>query len=256
MRVQLSVGLGLAALLVAACGSSADSLADTSWQVETLRRTGESLIQPLPGTVLSADFSSDEISGLSGCNTFRGGYTTDGDAFGASALATTRRACSPDLVMDQETVYLSLVSLADRWERDGDQLELLRGTEPLIQFRIAEPTELAGSSWSLLAYNNQAEALVSVVSGTEVTMAFDDGKVTGSAGCNSFGADYEADAVSLKIGPAASTERACLEPAGVMEQELLFLGNLGLVATYEISADGILLMFDEAGTRLLQFVAQ
>jgi heat shock protein HslJ len=84
-------------------------------------------------------------------------------------------------------------------------------------------------------------------------MAFDGDMAGGSAGCNDYTAGYEAADPSLTFGPAAATTQLCPDPEGIMEQEGLFLSDLEMVATYEVTAEGNLEMFDEAGTRLLQF---
>ena len=144
---------------------------------------------------------------------------------------------------------------ADRWERDEDQLKLFEGDAPLVQFALAEPTELAGTSWSLLFNNNQRGGLESVIIDSEITMIFEADTVSGSAGCNTYSADYTAVADTLEYGPARTTRTICDQPAGIMEQETTFLSNLAMVATYSVTADGILEMFDAQGMRLLQFAS-
>lgn len=125
-------------LLVAACSSGGESLEDTSWQVEMLRGADGSMTAPLPDTVLTADFTADEIAGEAGCNSYFGSYTTDGDSFSTGPLGSTQRFCDPPAVMDQEVAYLAALSEADQWNRDGDQLELLQGDEALVQFTSAD----------------------------------------------------------------------------------------------------------------------
>ena len=45
------------------------------------------------------------------------------------------------------------------------------------------------------------------------------------------------DGDAIEIGPIASTERACLEPEGVMEQESLYLAALQTAATYSVRGE-------------------
>ena len=125
-------------LLVAACGGGGDTLEDTSWQVEMLRGADGSMAAPLADTVLTADFTADEIAGEAGCNSYFGTYTTDGDSFSTGPLGSTQRFCDPQAVMDQEVAYLAALSEADRWNRDGDQLELFQGDETVVQFASAD----------------------------------------------------------------------------------------------------------------------
>ena len=83
---------------------------------------------------------------------------------------------------------------------------------------LATGDPLDGTSWVLVAYRKS-----SPLSGTTITATFEDGQVRGSAGCNTYGGFYEASEGSITVGPVAITEMACLEPEGVMEQEMMFI---------------------------------
>jgi heat shock protein HslJ len=73
---------------------------------------------------------------------------------------------------------------------------------------------LNGTSWTLTAYRKTQP-----VSGTTVTATFQNGEITGSAGCNSYFASYQVRGSKIEMGVIAQTEMACLDPEGVMEQE-------------------------------------
>jgi len=245
-----------AAMIMAACGGESDggTLEDTSWIVDRLQGADGSLESPVADTVLSAEFSTDVVSGFSGCNSYMGSFATDGNSFSAGPIAGTLRLCDPPAVSQQESRFLMLLESADRWRRDRDQLELRSGSDVLIAFSAATPPQLAGSSWTLLGYNNQADAIVSTTLDTEVTMMFDDTTASGSAGCNGYNSQYETSETALTFGAVASTRRICADPPGIMEQESLVLSNLELVRTFAVTEQGILEMYDESGTRLLRFL--
>lgn len=78
---------------------------------------------------------------------------------------------------------------------------------------------LDGTVWELLSING-----VAPIDGTEITLRFQDGRVQGSSGCNTYGGDYtlENDG-GFRAGPIAVTEMACLDPEGVMDQEVNYL---------------------------------
>jgi heat shock protein HslJ len=90
-----------------------------------------------------------------------------------------------------------------------------------------------------------------VLAGTEITALFSGGAVRGSTGCNSYDAACTRKGNSLAVGSIAVTERACLDPAGVMEQEGRFLGLLAGVTACRVyghqlwleTADGRALVF-------------
>ncbi len=86
---------------------------------------------------------------------------------------------------------------------------------------------LERNKWSLNSYGEQNN-LEQVLDGTKITATFDkgEGEVSGSGGCNTYFASYEIDGNNLSISNLAWTERACLSPAGVMEQEQKFLSLL------------------------------
>ena len=100
------------------------------------------------------------------------------------------------------------------------------------------------------------ENLQTVLEGTEITAIFDsaEGQVTGSAGCNSYWADYEANGNKLPFTSLFWTEIGCVSPEGVMEQEQEFLSLLANVQSFQaddttltiICSDGRQLYFTTA----------
>ncbi|WP_292364425.1 MULTISPECIES: META domain-containing protein [unclassified Methanoculleus] len=115
-------------------------------------------------------------------------------------------------------------------------------------------TGLTGTSWTLDSYLAENGSLVPVLPGTEVTARFgDDGKVTGSAGCNGYGGDYRLDDTSLSVSSIAQTLKLCTEPEGIMKQEARFIDLLGSAEGCRIE-DGRLIITDAEGTDLLVFV--
>ena len=96
---------------------------------------------------------------------------------------------------------------------------------------------LNGTSWELFAISKH-----SPLDGTTVTLSFEDGQARGSSGCNSYGGAYQLKGKEVKFQDLEATVMACLEPAGVMEQESTYLGSLGQAQRFELS-DGQLLIY-------------
>lgn len=71
-----------------------------------------------------------------------------------------------------------------------------------------------------------------VIPGTQITAEFNQGQVTGLAGCNDYFAPYEVSDATLTIGEAGTTRKFCEEPQGTMEQETQYLNLLGSAASY------------------------
>ena len=105
---------------------------------------------------------------------------------------------------------------------------------------------LKGTSWHLVMLGD-----ASLVPGTEITAAFEDGQVHGSA-CNSYGGSYQVSGDKLTVRDLFMTEMACVEPQGIMEQERQYLEMLGMGKTFRLSG-GQLQIFASGG-ELLTFV--
>jgi len=114
----------------------------------------------------------------------------------------------------------------------------------------SDANALRNTAWGLESLAGNA-----VLSGTTITIEFSDDQVSGSAGCNQYGGNYQARENSLSVGDVFSTEMGCMEPTGILEQETAYLTALSVATSYQITADQ-LEMFDEAGAQVLVFVAQ
>jgi len=113
---------------------------------------------------------------------------------------------------------------------------------------------LERNEWSLNSYGEQNNP-EQVLDGAEITAKFDKskGEVSGSGGCNTYFASYKIDGNNLSISNLAWTERACLSPEGVMEQEQEFLSLLGNAESFQ--ADDTSLTITCSDGRNLYFIA-
>ncbi len=76
-------------------------------------------------------------------------------------------------------------------------------------------------------YNNGRQAVVGVLADTTLSLEFgDDGRVTGSAGCNRFTGTYTVSGSDVTISGVAATRKMCVTPEKIMEQEAAFLKAL------------------------------
>src|SRR5690242_16052835 len=112
-------------------------------------------------------------------------------------------------------------------------------------------TEASGSligGWTLTAYGTTG-APTPAVQGTAAGLTFnEDGKVTGSSGCNGLGGDYSVEGNKITFGEFVSTLMACDDP--IMAQEQAAHNVMNGTATYKIEGDtltitnnGIVLVF-------------
>ena len=223
---------------------------DYAWQLTEMAGADGAMVTPI--TIPTLAFENDGVAGNASCNQYFGGYEIDGSSISFGQLASTEMFCGEPGVMEQETAYLAALASVDTWSMDGETLTLSSGDTALLAY-VAISQELAGSSWDLLAYNNGTGGFQSTVIDVAVTALFaEDGTLSGSAGCNSYNATWEADDDKLEIGPVASTAMACADEA-VNQQEFRYLELLGQADTYRIDA-GTLEIFDEVGMRILQYL--
>lgn len=106
--------------------------------------------------------------------------------------------------------------------------------------------------WTLVSFGDPDQPRL-ILPGSEITISFDldEGKVSGSAGCNHYFAGFDLGDDTIRFSAAGSTMMACAE-AERMEQEQHFLAALGESERYEI-VDGQLQITD-AGGNILTFV--
>ena len=236
-------------------------LVGTDWVLDGYTTGGDAVSSVVSGTTVTVTFAADgNVTGNAGCNHYGGQYSLDGANLSVSSLYSTLMYCGTPGVMEQEATFMSLLANATSYRVEGDRLTLTDadGTDLLFFVQAPEvpPAPLAGTAWTLESYSLNNEAVSSVIAGTTVTATFSsEGRVTGNAGCNSYGAGYELNDTNLSIEPPVSTKMYCGEPEGVMEQENRYLTLLESVAGYRIDG-GRLDLLDEAGKTLLTYQAE
>ena len=211
-------------------GTTRDALDDTSWNLVALM--GEDIDPALPTVTVRFD-ADGTLSGFDGCNRYRGAFSVAGTAiYIPSEMATTRAACREPLA-SRASAYAEALGSAASFAIDANRLSLQDAAGKQVAVFEAASLTLAGTAWEVTAYNNGERAVVSVLGGTRITAHFgDDGRVTGSAGCNQYFANFEAKGESISIAQPGATRRFCAEPEGVMDQEVRFLEALRSATTF------------------------
>lgn len=116
------------------------------------------------------------------------------------------------------------------------------------------PAPLEDTTWILKSYGEQGN-LLTVLEGTEITATFDSAekRVNGSAGCNSYFGDYQLSDNTLTFLVISHTEKYCMEPEGIMEQEAQYLKTLNTAESYQVK-DGTLQV--NSGNEILIYTAR
>ncbi|MBP6468804.1 MAG: transporter substrate-binding domain-containing protein [Chloroflexi bacterium] len=112
---------------------------------------------------------------------------------------------------------------------------------------------LAGTSWKLSFYYDGVGALVSVINGTEITALFgNDGQLTGTGGCNTYNGRFTGANGQVTITGLSSTNIACGDPPGIMEQEGRYFQLVPQAATYQINPNELIIK-DMSGQVILRY---
>ncbi len=243
--LSFPAGLMILILLIVAAGctgtspgSSGQPLTGTEWTLTDYVSGGKSL-QTLDGTRITISFGDGgQITGTAGCNHYFARYEMKGTAITIGQAGSTEMACMADGVMEQESTYLTLLGKAASVTTGNDRLTFAdaTGTTILSYARIVPPAQepLAGTNWTLDSFYT-GDAVSSVISGTTITAVFnEEGRVSGSAGCNHYFGTYTVTGKSLSISSIGSTRMNC-SGRGVMLQESTYLASISKAASFTIS---------------------
>ncbi|WP_067050400.1 META domain-containing protein [Methanofollis ethanolicus] len=227
----------------------------TTWDLVSYAQNG-SMVNALEETPVTLTFGENTTAGGSaGCNRYSASYTVNGTAITFGPAVSTLMYCGKPGVMEQESAYLGLLGTVKTYEVRDETLTFFdgNGTAVLVFKKHVPPAPepIVGTEWTLASYHT-GDAISSVIAGTTVTAVFgEDGKVTGSAGCNHYFGSYTVDGAEMTVGALGSTEMYCEKP-GVMEQESTYLRLLGTVASFSIEGEELTLL-DANGTKVLMF---
>jgi heat shock protein HslJ len=232
-RIIAGLAIAAVAFSVAACstaGGTGGTIDGTSWALKTYDVSGTATAVPA-GTRVDAKFADGKVSGFSGCNVYNAPVTISGATIKVGNAATTMMACEPDKTA-LEQAYLANLAKAATFTATKDALTMFDSAgKSILVYSAAAANPLEGS-WDVTGYNNGKQAVVSPVADSKLTAIFTADQVSGSAGCNTYSGPYTLNGSTLKIGPLASTMKACADQA-VNDQEQQFLAALQNSTTYD-----------------------
>jgi heat shock protein HslJ len=120
---------------------------------------------------------------------------------------------------------------------------------------VTPPATLTSTTWKLAWFDDTKGVWSKVAEGSTITATFlNEGRVTGSGGCNGYSEEYQLGNES-RIWfrrPEVPQKHLCQTPTGVMSQESAYFTDLEWAETYSIT-NGQLLIFDRTNRKILQF---
>jgi heat shock protein HslJ len=204
---------------------AASSIPATPWML-----TGGIDVEGWQEVAPSVTFENGQVAGSTGCNRFTAPQTIKGDTLDIGEVAATQMACTGAAV-EVERAFLAALDQVRSWRIDSDALVLLGDDDKeLLRFEVPSPVGV----WVVTSLLH-GDAVTSPIAGTELTATFTrDGKVTGSAGCNTYTTTYRGSDGGITIAKPATTRKLCATPDGVMEQERAFLAALAATTSYRV----------------------
>lgn len=235
--------------LAAASAENPSQIEGISWKLISYQNSAT--LTPANSATSTLTMKDGQANGNGGCNSFFGPYTINGSNISFGNLGSTLVAC-PFSVGVQEGNYLKALGNTSSFQSSGSTLTFYNNSgQPTAVFE-KQDTSIEGKDLKATGVNNQKEqaGVQSIVIGTQITARFEDGKVSGIAGCNNYNAQYTIENNTIEIGPAASTRKLCSQPEGTMEQEANYLSALSKAKVIEISANQITLRDENGSTQI------
>jgi heat shock protein HslJ len=122
----------IALMLVSCGGGGASSLDGTDWVLTSLNGAS-----PLGSFALA--FTDGQVTGKAGCNSYFGDYDQSGDTLSIPMIGITEMYCmDPEGIMDQESLYVGILSRVDTFSTSGTQLRLETGDGAFLIFEAVE----------------------------------------------------------------------------------------------------------------------
>ena len=243
-------------------GSPVD-LIDTSWRLAEEEEVSGGARAP------TLAFLSDYIAaGVTACRAYVARFKVDDErlSFPAKSMTGTTKGCDEEL-LELEGSYTDLLSLSDDYSveenADGGLLRIRTRNGEVLMYEPLPPAlgSISEGIWSLTTFvephdtktgRTRRSRTTDVIPGTEVTVEFREDGVSGSAGCNNYGAPVSVAGEEITVGAATVTRAWCDDPPGLMDQERHYLEILSRAKVYRIFGGQLALQTDEGEQLLFQ----
>lgn len=124
--------------------------------------------------------------------------------------------------------------------------------DPSAPPALGDAIDLNGTSWILSGILVGGDAMTTTEFDSEITLNFADGQANGSAGCNSYFAQYVQDGHDLTFNGIGQTEMACMETER-MDRESQFLEMLSNTGRYMVNGNTLTFLHQDGNYPTLVF---
>ena len=171
-----------------------------TWQVTAYDAWGNGLVEPLRGSTLTVSLlPQGRLEGETGCGTYIGGYTVDGQSIRLGVISKGPDPCGPRRT-DEAFAFTQALAVATSWAASSAGLELLDANGQVRVAMVRPGGESLAGDWVVQRYALSGGRLREALEGSEATISLGrDGQVAGSTGCRIFAGEYEAETDRLII---------------------------------------------------------
>jgi heat shock protein HslJ len=195
---------------------------------------------------LRLDPVTRRVDASAGCNGMSGEYTLEGESLRVGQVASTLMLCADSAIMERETALMRALEQVRRWRIEGSELLLLGESGTLGRFRpaasdgspeVGGPGGIEEVTWRLASLGGRDPDGEPPF----FRLTREGREVRGDGGCNNFRGTYELDGERIRMGPLASTRRACAEQSR-NAQETALLAALEAATSWRVEGDRLLLL--------------
>ena len=236
-------------------------LVGTSWRVAKEDEGGGARAPTL------AFLSTYIAAGVTACRPYVVHFRVDDErlSFPAKSMIGMTKGCSEEQ-FELEGSYTDQLSLSDDYSVEntagGKLLRIRTRNGKVLVYEPLSPEldRITEGIWSLTTLIEPRETTTGrtqrprtdIIPETELTIEFREDGVHGSAGCNKYSAPVNIDGTGITVGAATVTRAWCDDPAGLMDQERLYLNILDRVKDFRVFGDQLALQTDEGEQLLFQ----
>jgi heat shock protein HslJ len=223
-----------------------------AFDVRAFDAWAEGLVESRPNTTMTVELlEGGRLEGQTGCGTYFGSYTLDGDDIALGVVSKGPDPCGAKRTEEAVAFSVALAAVSS-WVPTSTGLELL-DEQGLVRVVLDRP-DLAGltGEWIIKRVARSRGGLAAPPEGSIVVITFDeDGAVGGNTGCRLFGGVYSLEADRATIGPIETLGLPCDGDLRRHERRLLKALDNAILWQRE---GGSLLLTDGTGGPLMELV--
>lgn len=198
---------------------------------------------------MTLNFEENRVNGNGGCNTYSGKFSYKDGVFSAPNVAATMMAC---FQQNRESDYFAMLGGQNTVKVINGVLTFMSGGKTVAEFvKGVDPAMLSGK-WLLESIAGEDINALFTEGDKQATLEFNagEGRISGNAGCNRYGAPYTLNSTIVEVGAIMSTRMACPNLTG----ESKFMETLSGTSLIDVTYDK--LTFSKNGNVTLTFVKE